>query len=148
MCAYFNFIPKAHCEYTGGTWSYYDANYRQRAAATHSKNWSVTDTTLFSQQRKLRAVLTAIRHETIECPQRKGKRQTEETKIKPKWQGLEHVLQLELPSSMPFQPMPLQTRVHQMLSRRASIPGLPKTIDKERIGTHAPRPFQTLTFTL
>jgi len=87
MCKYFNIILKAHCEYTGGMWSYYDANYHQRAAATCSKDWSVTDTTLFSQCFTGRAKkaqgcanCSSVRHETNECLQRKGKCQAKETK--------------------------------------------------------------------
>ena len=45
MCAYFNVILKANREYTGGIWSYYDANHRQKAEATLNKDWSAIDTT-------------------------------------------------------------------------------------------------------
>ena len=58
------------------------------------------------------------------------------------------VLQLELPSSMSFQPMPLKNTSTSNAIRRASILGLPKMTDKERIGAHASRPSQHLATVL
>ena len=122
MCAYFSIILKAHREYTRGMWSYYDANYRQRAAATRNKDWSVIDTTLFSQcftgrAKKVQgcATCSSIKHDTNDCPHRKGKRHAEESKPKPKRQKLDVCFNWNYHApSMPLQPMPLQTRVHQM----------------------------------
>ena len=82
MCAYFQVILKASREYSGGMWKQYDTQYRQKAEATHNKDWSAIDTTIFSQCFTGRAkqapgctTCGSIRHETLDCPRRKTKRQ-------------------------------------------------------------------------
>ena len=80
MCAYFNIILKANREFAGGMCSYYDANYRQKAEATPNKDWSVIDTSLFSQcftgrARKAQRCIncSSLKHDLAECPCKKGK---------------------------------------------------------------------------
>ena len=48
MCSYYNVILRASREYTDYMWCYYDADYRQEAEATHSKDWFTIDTALFN----------------------------------------------------------------------------------------------------
>ena len=80
MCAYFNVILKANREYTGGMWSYYDANYRQKAEATLNKDWSAIDTSLFSQcfTRRARKALAGLyncssfKHDSVPAQERQA----------------------------------------------------------------------------
>ena len=79
-CAY-NIILKANREYTCGMWSYYNANYRQKAEATLNKDWSAIDTSLFSQcftgrARKALSCIncSSLKHDSAECPHKKGNR--------------------------------------------------------------------------
>lgn len=62
------------------TWAIYDANYRQKAEATRNKDWLAIDTTYFSQcftgkARKVEGCSDcgSLKHETTECPRKKGK---------------------------------------------------------------------------
>lgn len=80
MCAYFQVILKASKEYSGTMWKQYDAQYRQKAAATHNKDWSTIDSTIFNQCFTGRArhvqgcsYCASIKHDTLDCPRRKGK---------------------------------------------------------------------------
>ena len=82
-CAYI--ILKANREYTGGMWSYYDANYHQKAEATLNKDWSAIDTSLFSQcftgraRKALGCVnCSSLKHDSAECPRKKGNRPANE----------------------------------------------------------------------
>ena len=66
-------------------WSYYDANYRQKAEATLNKDWSAIDTSLFSQcftgrARKAQGCIncSSLKHDSAECPCKKGKRPANE----------------------------------------------------------------------
>ena len=75
MCAYFQVILKASREYAGSTWKYYDAQYRQKAEATRNKDWSVIDSSLFSQCFTGRAKPTpscshcaSLKHDSADCP--------------------------------------------------------------------------------
>ena len=85
MCAYFSVILKASREFSGNMWAIYDANYRQKAEATRNKDWSAIDTTYFSQcftgkARKVEGCSNcgSLKHETTECPRKKGKRPANE----------------------------------------------------------------------
>ena len=78
-CAY-NIILKANREYTCGMWSYYDANYCQKAEATLNKDWSAIDTSLFTQcftgrARKAQGCVncSSLKHDSAECQRKKGK---------------------------------------------------------------------------
>ena len=81
MCAYFNTILKASKEYTADWWRLYDFHYRQQAAALHNTDWSVVDSSLFSRcftghARKIQSCNNcgSMKHDTQDCPRRKGKR--------------------------------------------------------------------------
>ena len=85
MCSYYLTILKASKEYTGGMWRFYDATYRQRAAATGSWQWSLVDSALYSQcftgrARKSLACTNcgSLKHETTSCPRLKAKKPTQE----------------------------------------------------------------------
>lgn len=82
MCAYFLTILKASKEFTGGMWRFYDASYRQRAAATGKRQWSIVDSALYSQcfTGRARKPFTctscgSLKHDTTSCPRtKKGKK--------------------------------------------------------------------------
>ena len=81
MCAYFNTILKASREYTDDMWRHYDADYRQKAEATHNTDWSSIDSALFNQcftgrAKKVQRCTTcnSAKHDTSSCPRKKGKR--------------------------------------------------------------------------
>ena len=83
-CAY-NIILKANREYTGGMWSYYNANYHQKAEATLNKDWSAIDTSLFSQcftgrpRKALGGInCSSLKHDSAEYQCKKGKRPANE----------------------------------------------------------------------
>ena len=84
-CAYFSTILKASKEYTADWWRLYDFQYRQQAAATHNTDWSVVDTSLFSRcftghAMKVQSCTNcgSMKHDTQDCPRRKGKRPASE----------------------------------------------------------------------
>ena len=84
-CAYFSTILKASKEYTADLWRLYDFQYRQQAAATNNKDWSVVDTSLFSRcltghAKKVSSCSNygSLKHDTPDCPRRKGKRPANE----------------------------------------------------------------------
>ena len=81
MCAYFNVILKASREYTDDMWRHYDADYRQKAEATHNQDWSTIDTALFNQcftgrarQVQRCSNCNSAKHDSATCPRKKGKR--------------------------------------------------------------------------
>ena len=86
MCAYYMYLTilKASKEYTGGMWRFYNATYRQRAAATGTRQWSAVDLALYSQcftgrARKTMACVDcgSLKHEASSCP-RKAKKPAQE----------------------------------------------------------------------
>ena len=94
MCAYFNVILKASKEYTDDMWRHYDADYRQKAEATHNTDWSTIDAAIFNQCFTGRAKqvqrcsnCNSTKHDATSCPRKRGKRPmaaTEDTLPSPK----------------------------------------------------------------
>ena len=85
MCAYFSTILKASKEYTADWWRLYDFQYRQQAATTNNRDWSVVDTSLFSHcftghAKEVSSCTNcgSLKHDTQDCPRRKGKRPANE----------------------------------------------------------------------
>ena len=129
VCAY-NIILKANREYTGGMWSYYNANYRQKAEATLNKDWSAIDTSLFSQcftgrARKALGYIncSSLKHDSAEKGNRPANEDIKGLYPKQQKQRPDVCFNWNLQPPLSHHTMPLQTRMHQVLPRRALLHG-------------------------
>ena len=138
MCAYFNVILKASKEYTDDMWRHYDADYRQKAEATHNTDWSTIDAAIFNQCFTGRAKqvqrcsnCNSTKHDATSCPRKKDKRPmtaTEDTLPSPKQSKQKPEVCYNFNYHY-YIPLSLKAPVHQMLSQRAL--DCPKRIKKD-----------------
>ena len=123
-CAYFNVILRARKEYTDDMWWHYDANYRQRAEATHNTDWSTIDPAIFNQcstgrtkQVQYCSTWNSIKHDSIACPRKNGK----------------HPM---MARTTPFHPLNNQNRGWRCATTSTTI--APATIPPAPVRTHLP----------